>query len=88
MDNWTTEIQELQNFFKGLVLPKELVMNPWTNVSDLPLFVSSHLSTVIEKNGKPTFLPYLHRLQSLMHYFKENKHSYPEIEFNPLNNHL
>lgn len=86
--DWTTEIQELEEYFKDFVLPQELVMNECTTVCDVPLFVSSHLGTVKEKNGKETFLPYLHRLQSLMAYFKEQKECYPEIKPNPLKNRI
>lgn len=86
--DWTEQITELQEYFKDFVLPETLVMTPYANVVDCKLFVSSHLSTVIEKNGKPTFLPYLERLQALMNYFKSHSECYPEIVINPLNNKL
>ena len=88
MDNWNPQIEELETFFKDFVLPESIVMKPYANVINPAKMVCSHLSYVNHYNGKPTFLPYLHRLQAFMAYFKNHSDAYPEIVINPLNNHL
>lgn len=64
--NWEQEIIKLENYFTGITLPTQTVrLNKYCSITNCPLFIESHLATVKANNGKPTFLPYLNRLQEL-----------------------
>lgn len=56
-DTW--QIQGLTEFFDTIELPTEL---PSLKITDLRLFVSSHIATVTRYNGLKTFEPHLNRL--------------------------
>ena len=59
------DIQSLKDFFPTVDLPKEIMLNPWTKIIDLEMFIASSIETVEANNGKETFLPYLLRLENL-----------------------
>jgi hypothetical protein len=64
--NWDFDISELENYFKGITLPTRPVkLNPYSTITNVPLFIDSHFAIVKANNGKRTFLPYLNRLQEL-----------------------
>ncbi len=65
-ENWEQEIAKLQNYFAGITLPSHPIkLNDYSTVSNCSKFIESHLDTVKANNGKPTFSPYLHRLQQI-----------------------
>lgn len=62
--NWTFEISELEAFFAAVdLLAEPIRLNECTVISNVPLFVESHLSTLKANNGRSIFLPHLNRLQ-------------------------
>jgi len=72
-ENWEQEINDLEHFFKTAKLPSQPVkLNPFSTITDLNLFIESHIETVKANNGKHTFLPYLNRLQELKQYITNN----------------
>jgi hypothetical protein len=61
--NWDKEIEEIESFFNGVVLPKEnLFLNKATKITNVTLFVSSHLTMVKANNGNEIYKSYLKRL--------------------------
>lgn len=73
-ENWTDEITELGTYFKTATLPTDSVrMNQFSTITDVCLFVHSHLSIVQANNGNKTFLPYLDRLKELKQYLNGNE---------------
>ena len=64
--NWSVEISELENYFAGIEIPTEPIrLNQCSFISNIPLFIESHLSTIKANNGQSIFLPHLNRLQTL-----------------------
>lgn len=64
--NWNVEIYELEKHFTSVEIPSQPVrLNNYTMITNVPLFIESHLSTVKANNGQSIFLPHLHRLQQL-----------------------
>lgn len=71
-ESWKHEISELERYFETAILPAGSVkLNPWTTITDVPLFIHSHFETVRHNRGKITFLPYLERLQELKKILRE-----------------
>lgn len=63
---WDRAITELEIFFNTNPLPEsKFNLVAGSTITDLGLFVKSHLSIVKAQNGKPVYLPYLERLQEL-----------------------
>jgi len=64
--NWSVEISELEKYFAAVELPAQPVrLNECCVITNMPLFIESHLSTVKANNGRTLYLPYLNRLQAL-----------------------
>jgi len=64
--NWSVEISELENYFAAVELPAEPIrLNKCSVITNVSLFIESHLSTVKANNGQYIFLPHLQRLQEL-----------------------
>lgn len=64
--DWSESIPELVNYYQDATLPNGPVrLNPCSTVTNIPLFVESHLANVQAYKENPTFLPYLERLQQL-----------------------
>lgn len=64
--NWNVEISELEAYFATVEIPAQPVrLNECTLITNVPLFIESHLSTVKANNGRNVYLPYLNRLQTL-----------------------
>ena len=65
-ENWNNEIEVLEDYFNKIDLPKENIkLNDSSMITNVSLFVGTHLATVKANNGNKTFLPYLDRLQKL-----------------------
>lgn len=65
-ESWERDITELENYFTGIAIPPQPVkLNRCSTITNCSLFIESHFATVKAKNGKRTFLPYLHRLKEL-----------------------
>lgn len=62
---WSSEIEELQRFFDSVSLPSECRLDPCTRINNIPLFLESHISTVLHQNGNERYLPYMERLRTL-----------------------
>jgi hypothetical protein len=73
LETWEQEISSLNQFFAAVTLPTQPVqLNHWETITDLPMFLESHFETVRANNGKPTYLPYLKRLQQLKEHLTLN----------------
>ena len=65
-ESWEQNITELENYFKGIVLPTQPVkLNKCGTITNCSLFIESHFATVKANNGKRIFTQYLYRLQEL-----------------------
>ena len=70
--NWDKEIEDIEKFFSGIEPMTALIrLNQCSIISNVALFVDRHLTTVRANNGKPSFLPYLHRLHDLKQYLTQ-----------------
>lgn len=64
--NWSVEISELEKYFETVAIPSQPVrLNKCSIITNVPLFVESHLFTLKANNGVNIFLPHLNRLQTL-----------------------
>ena len=64
--NWTKEIASLEAYFTKAEITKDSIkLNQCITITNVPLFIKSHLSVVKANNGKPVFIPYLNRLRQL-----------------------
>lgn len=66
---WDKAVAELETFFAAATLPKEL-NTPTGRITDVPLFVETHLQYVRANNNNKTFLPYAERLRELQNILK------------------
>ena len=72
--NWNVEISELEAYFASVEIPSQLVkLSQCITITNVPLFIESHLSIVKANNGRDLFLPYLNRLQTLKQILANNK---------------
>lgn len=62
---WGQDLKELEQFFKVAKLPDTIKLNKCSTVTNLPLFIESHLSIVKTQNGNSRYIPYLDRLELL-----------------------
>jgi len=64
--DWINEIIELEAYFKNTLLPTgPIKLNQCSTITNVNNFIDTHLKTLKTNNGKPTFEPYLNRLQQL-----------------------
>lgn len=71
--DWDKEIAQLEKYFLGIELPKDPVrLNACSTITNISLFIKSHLAAIKANNGKRTALPHLERLQSLKEILKQN----------------
>jgi hypothetical protein len=57
-------IEELETFFNSATIPTQPIrLNQCCVINNTSHFISGHLATVKQNNGKRTFLPYLYRLE-------------------------
>lgn len=69
---WSNEITELEQFFSSVKLPDTIKLNQCSTITDINLFIKSHLDTVKGQNGNKRFIPYLDRLNELKEILKQN----------------
>jgi hypothetical protein len=66
LESWNQDIEELEKFFSVNKIPQDPVMlDEGVQITDVSLFIESHLAIVKGQNGKPRYLPYLDRLREL-----------------------
>ncbi len=70
--DWTEKIKMLEDFFKGLELPKTIQLSESENIIFPKLFVASHLCLIRANNGNKTFIPYAIRLNRLKEFLTKN----------------
>lgn len=64
--DWSNEIIELEAYFKNTKLPTEPIkLNQCQTITNINKFIDRHLKALRTNNGKPTFEPYLNRLQQV-----------------------
>ena len=56
---------QLEEYFKSIELPKEIRLNRWTYVTDVPKFVYSNISYLKAHSGNMRFMPYYNQLIEL-----------------------
>lgn len=65
-ESWEQDITELEHYFTGITLPiQPLILNSYSTITNVSLYIESHLTAVKANNGNRTFLPYLERLTEL-----------------------
>ena len=70
LEDWTQQIDELENFFNEVELPAEPIrLNQCSEILNVSLFVETHLATLKKYNGNNNFLPFLNRLKSIKQQF-------------------
>jgi hypothetical protein len=63
---WDQNIDELEKFFSGIELPTgPLRLDKCSQITNIELFIKSHLDIVKAQNGNKRYLPYLDRLNEL-----------------------
>ena len=72
-EDWSNELKELEQYFKGITLPGEPIqLDKSTKVVDIRLFLNSHILTAKRNNGSRHFKPHLDRLRQLKQAIKES----------------
>ena len=67
-ETWQEQINVLEKYFSETTLPKlPINVNEFSTITNIPLFIETHLAAVKANNGNRSFLPYLERLQELQH---------------------
>jgi rubredoxin len=67
LENWNNTIIELEELFLDIKHPNyPICIKQAETITDISLFIKSHIPTVKANNGKLTFMPYLKRLQELI----------------------
>jgi hypothetical protein len=59
---WDQQIEELEQFFTSAKLPDTIMLDKCSRITDIPLFVKSHLSILRAQNGNTRYIPYMNRL--------------------------
>lgn len=60
------DIAELENYFENSSLQNQTIkLTSYSTITDYPLFIKSHFSTIKANKNKSVFLPHLNRLQEL-----------------------
>lgn len=73
-EDWSKQIQDLQNYFAGITLPQSPVkLNQCTTILDCSTVIKTHLATLENYNGNKTFAPYMERLQTLKNITHESR---------------
>ena len=71
--SWSDEIAEMEQFFKVAKLPSEPIrLDSCSTITNIPLFIESHLSIVKAQNGNLRYKPYMDRLIELKAILKSN----------------
>jgi hypothetical protein len=70
---WSNEIAELESFFNSVKLPTDpLRLDPCSQVTDINLFIKSHLNIIKGQNGNERYRPYKDRLNDIRDMLKLN----------------
>lgn len=70
---WSHEVYELAEYFTRIELSTQPIkLNQGITITNLPLFIKSHLATIKANKGNDYFLPYLHRLGELKQFIELN----------------
>lgn len=70
---WSNEIAELEQFFKTAILPdKPIKLDDCSMITNINLFINTHLSIVKGQNGNERYNPYLDRLRVLRAFLSLN----------------
>lgn len=73
---WDTEIKDLETYFSNITIPlSPLKLYHNSIITDIPIFIESHINTVKTHNGNETFKPYLIRLNDLKNILEHGKAS-------------
>lgn len=68
-ETWEYIITELETYYTGIQLPtKSIKLNSYSTITNVSVFIKSHLAIIKANNWKRTFLPYLDRLKELKNY--------------------
>lgn len=71
--NWDVEIAELERYFAAVKLPNQPIkLDQCSIITDITLFIDSHICTLKANNGKSIYLPHLNRLQTLKQQLQSN----------------
>lgn len=62
---WSNEIKEMETFFSSAKLPDTIKLNQCSTITDINLFIKSHMDIVKAQNGNMRYMPYLERLREL-----------------------
>lgn len=69
---WDKEINELEEYFKTVMVPVgTFQVTPSLKITNLSVFIDSHLQTVKNYNGNKTFIPYIGRLNQVKNYLQQ-----------------
>ena len=63
--DWAEELASLAAYFRSKKLPAVVTLTDWELITDVPLFINSHISYCHANNGDAGMLPYLERLRKL-----------------------
>jgi len=65
-DPWDKEIAELEQFFKTIKLPTDPIrLDSGSQITNVELFIKSHLDIAKAQNGNSRYLPYMDRLNEV-----------------------
>ena len=74
-----TELADIQAYFSSITqLPQTLPYNDYVTITDVSLFVKSHISYIVNNPTKISFKPYLERLKVLKDKLKAMKEKAPK----------
>ncbi len=62
-DKW--DVDSVEEQLKKVALPETINLEGGTVITDMKLFVDSHIKTARHNNGNPTYRPYYDRLLCL-----------------------
>lgn len=66
-------LTDLEQFFNSIDLPKEIRLSKWEYITNVPVFIESHLGYLKNNSGNIHFLPYYERLIELKEILIKNK---------------
>jgi len=67
---WSSEIAELEQFFSSVKLPCTVKLNQCSTITDINLFIESHLNICKAQNGILRYKPYMDRLNEFFETFQ------------------
>jgi hypothetical protein len=68
------DLNEIEHFFEIAILPMEpIILDKCSTITDVPLFIKTHLSIVRAQKGNTRYQPYMDRLIQLKYIINQNK---------------